>query len=257
MFIWVYLIPIKFGNIEDLGFSDSDEYLGKSNGKYKVFSIGSTKHNQLLDEGYSTVQTLDSLNQASKYLITCLLNEEDKTYYSNFMGINFKGLVRAIAGGSGGGSGITQQLVKNIFFTSDLASTNNIKNYNRKLTEILLSIYFSRNYSRDEILKAYLNNIYVSTDNKEQHGTLYGIKLASQYHFNKPIHKITLGEAAILVKYINKPFIAINKKIIKNIKRDLYSFEKNYIDNVIDTLAYKKEVLKFRRKGIETFIRCQ
>lgn len=254
LFLWVYFVPMTLGNIEELGLASSTEYFGSNGkGRYRIFSMSTTKHNKNLDQYHSTVLYIDSLQEIPQPFLTCLFNEEDNTFFSNPGGINLKGLGRALAGGTGGGSGICQQMVKNVFFTTDSRTTNNIKNLNRKLAEILLTINFTRNYSREDILRTYLNNFYVGTDNK-QYGSLYGLKVAAQYHFNKPLDKLTFGECAILVKYVNKPEITTSKrhlaKLLQSKNRKGHQFEKDYVSGKIDERTYKTEVSRYRRKRV-------
>jgi penicillin-binding protein 1C len=115
---------------------------------------------------------------------------EDKQFYGGF-GVNLKGLARAayydLRGGGyyQGGSGITQQFVKNSLLTSQ-------RTLPRKIKEGILAIEVDILYSKDQILTMYLNTIPYGS------GT-YGIESASQLYFGKPAKQLNLAQAATLV----------------------------------------------------------
>lgn len=118
-----------------------------------------------------------------------LVSIEDKTFYEN-IGIDLNGVVRLFIsfftnGSLGGGSTISQQVVKNYF--------NNI--YNRdpidKLKEVIYSIKLNSYYSKDQILEMYFNNVYFGELN-------YGIESASENYFNKNTQELDLAECAYL-----------------------------------------------------------
>jgi penicillin-binding protein 1A len=83
-----------------------------------------------------------------------------------------------------GGSTITQQLARNLFLTHE-------RTLSRKLKEIALAIEIERNYSKDQILEMYFNQIYFGEG-------AYGVDAASKTYFNKPVHELTLPECALL-----------------------------------------------------------
>jgi len=84
----------------------------------------------------------------------------------------------------GGGSTITQQLIKNVYLTSE-------RSFNRKIKEIIYAFEMERKYSKDEIFSMYLNNVYYGEQS-------LGIANASKIYFGKDIDKLTLSEAAML-----------------------------------------------------------
>jgi len=117
---------------------------------------------------------------------------EDKTFYEN-PGFDFRGIVRAfisnLRGDSvQGGSGITQQLIKNVM----IAPEDRYKqDYGRKIREIILASEVSRRYSKNQILEWYLN-----TNN---YGSLaYGVESAARIYFGKRAKDVSLAEAAML-----------------------------------------------------------
>jgi 1A family penicillin-binding protein len=115
---------------------------------------------------------------------------EDQSFYSN-PGVDVRGLLRAIyylaqtgRPVSGGGSTITQQLVKNTLLTPE-------PTIERKIREAILAFEVTRLYSKDQILEFYLNTI--------SYGNLaYGIQAASETYFGKSAENLTLAEASLL-----------------------------------------------------------
>ncbi len=83
-----------------------------------------------------------------------------------------------------GGSTITQQLARNLFLTHERTLT-------RKLKEVALAIELERDYSKDQILEMYFNQIYFGEG-------AYGVDAAARTFFDKPIQQLTLPECALL-----------------------------------------------------------
>ncbi len=136
------------------------------------------------------------LSQISPYFIHAILAMEDTEFYEHH-GLNKKGLLRAIFEHlitfkpSGGGSSITQQLAKNMFFSFD-------RSWNRKMKDALLACQLERRYSKDEILEAYCNQIDFSSNS-------YGVEQASQTYFAKHADELSLAEAAFLANIPRSP----------------------------------------------------
>jgi penicillin-binding protein 1A len=130
------------------------------------------------------------------YLINAVIATEDRRFFSHF-GVDPIGLLRAVfvnlqAGRVvQGGSTITQQLAKNLFLTPD-------RTLGRKIQEAMLAIWLERTYSKNQILTAYLNRVYLGA------GT-YGVDAAAQTYFNKPATEVNLREAAILAGLLKAP----------------------------------------------------
>lgn len=114
---------------------------------------------------------------------------EDKDFY-NHGGFSVVGYSRAAFNLitkreiEGGGSTLTQQLVKNALLTSD-------QSWIRKIKELILSIQVERAYTKDQILEMYLNEIPYG-------GTAYGIEAASNLYFGKHAKELSLAEASLL-----------------------------------------------------------
>jgi len=137
---------------------------------------------------------LKSTSQVSKYVIWCLLATEDRDFY-NHDGVSYKGLIRGIlktiTGSTQGGSTITMQLARNLFL-------NHEKSLGRKINEIDLARKLELHYSKDEILRLYLNTVYFGKG-------AHGIWAASQEYFSKPPDKLNVSESAVLVGLLQSP----------------------------------------------------
>ncbi len=145
-------------------------------------------------------RVLIKLENTPDSLINGLLATEDRDFYQHF-GVSFKGIARAlwanIQAGSvvQGGSTITQQLVKNFYLSPE-------KSLWRKANEALMSIILEIRYQKDEILEAYLNEIYLGQDGAS---AVHGFGLASQFYFGRPLKNLPLGEVASLVALVRGP----------------------------------------------------
>ena len=135
------------------------------------------------------------LEQIPKDLQKAVVAIEDKRFYKH-KGVDWHGTARAIfstifGGSVQGGSTITQQLVKNV--TGD--NQNTVK---RKVMEIYRAQELEKRYEKDEILEAYLNEVYFGY-------SCYGVVTASLKYFNKDVSELTLAECASLVAITNNP----------------------------------------------------
>ena len=135
------------------------------------------------------------LEQIPKDLKKAVVAIEDKRFYKH-KGVDWHGTARAIfrtifGGSVQGGSTITQQLVKNV--TGD--NQNTVK---RKVMEIYRAQELEKRYEKDEILEAYLNEVYFGY-------SCYGVVTASLKYFNKDVSELSLAECASLVAITNNP----------------------------------------------------
>lgn len=137
-----------------------------------------------------------ALDEMSPYMPEAIVAIEDKRFYSHF-GVDFIGVGRAVVTNvllghkAQGGSTITQQLARNLFLSPK-------KTFERKVQEVLLSLWLEQKYTKDQILAMYLNRVYFG-DNA------YGVEAASRRYFNKSARDINLGEAALLAGLVQAP----------------------------------------------------
>ena len=135
------------------------------------------------------------LSQVSKPLITAVLDTEDHGFYVHG-GFDIPAIVRAFvddAQGNSvqGGSTIPQQLVKQLYLTS-------VRSVNRKIREAVLADRLEQKYSKDQILQAYLNTIYLGSGS-------YGMEAAAETYFGEPASKLDLAQSALLAGMIRNP----------------------------------------------------
>ena len=136
-----------------------------------------------------------SLDEMSPYVKDAVIALEDQRFYSHH-GVDWYGTVRSIVtdltgGAMQGGSTITQQLIKNL-------TGENKRTLIRKYNEIKSALALERHFSKDQILEAYLNTIYLDQG-------CYGIKTAAEYYFGKDAKDLTIMESAVLVSITQRP----------------------------------------------------
>ena len=128
------------------------------------------------------------LSQIPLHMRQAVIAAEDDRFYTHY-GINLRGIFRAlivnVRVGSirQGGSTITQQLAKNAFLSHE-------RTLSRKLRELLWAIQIERRYSKDEILEAYLNEVYFG------HGA-YGVEAAAKLYFGKRCNDLTPARSSL------------------------------------------------------------
>lgn len=136
------------------------------------------------------------LNEMSPYIPQAVIAIEDRRFYSHF-GVDPIGLARAmyaniVAGRTvQGGSTLTQQLAKNLFLSPD-------RTLERKVQEVLLSVWLEQKFTKDQILEMYLNRVYFGSG-------AYGVEAASRRYFQKPAKEANLAEAALLAGLLKAP----------------------------------------------------
>ncbi|MBI4301685.1 MAG: transglycosylase domain-containing protein, partial [Chloroflexi bacterium] len=142
----------------------------------------------------SGMRTAVPLSQISPHVIEATIATEDADFYNN-PGINVRGIARVVWQNmtgreklAGGGSSITQQLVKNVLIPERERSQRLVS---RKIKEWILAFEITRLYNKDLILEWYLNEIYYGNFS-------YGIEAAAQRYFSKSAKDLTLAESAML-----------------------------------------------------------
>lgn len=140
--------------------------------------------------------TYVKLDQIAPVAKEALLAAEDKDFYKH-TGFSPTGILNAIwqnikpGGSDGGGSTLTQQLVKNALLSQD-------RNFLRKYQELVLSVEIERRYTKDEILEMYLNSTYFGEG-------AFGIEDAAKTYFNKSAKDLDAAEAAMLIGVLPAP----------------------------------------------------
>lgn len=168
-----------------------------------------------------------TLNEVPQYTRDAFVCAEDERFYSH-QGVDYKRTVASFANmilhfwsSDQGGSTITQQLVKNLTGDDD-------KSPQRKIREIKRAMRLEKDYSKDDILEAYLNYIGFG-------GAANGIELASRKYFGKSCNELTIAESACLAAIpqspeINNPFAGYNTKDYNSVTDTWY-----YTDTKINT----------------------
>ena len=216
------------------------------------------KENDIIFSGNGNKEWI-SLNNISNYLIDATISTEDKRFY-NHPGFDILRIAKSMYVNvttknlSQGASTITQQLARNLFSNFD-------KTWRRKLKEAWYAFRIEIDYSKDEILEAYLNTINYGN------GVL-GIENASYYYFNKSAKDLSLAEASMLAGIPKAPnaysplndsetakkrqgiilnYMVKNKKISEKEAEDAYDIELKYIGKKqklnLSTLMYYKDAV--------------
>lgn len=152
----------------------------------------------LLAEVFEENREVVPLENIPKHLRNATIAIEDERFYRH-VGVDLRGIARALYQNlrTGrvvqGGSTLTQQLARNIYLTRE-------KKLSRKLQEMVLAIQLERNYSKEEILELYLNQVYYGSG-------AYGVQTASKIYFGKDVKNLTLAECALLAGLPQKPSV--------------------------------------------------
>jgi 1A family penicillin-binding protein len=141
-------------------------------------------------------RTVVHLADVPESVLDATIAVEDKNFYTN-PGFDVGGLIRAAYDDItsrkivGGGSSITQQLVKRVYLTPEVS-------FDRKIKEIIIAYTLTRNLTKNEILETYLNQIYYGNQ-------AYGIEAAAEAYFNKKVKDLDLAESAMLAGLPQSP----------------------------------------------------
>ncbi|MCN4144068.1 MAG: penicillin-binding protein 1B [Thiohalomonas sp.] len=141
-----------------------------------------------------------SQDEIPQKLKNTLMAVEDRQFYQHY-GVDPKGIARAmwtnIKAGSAvqGGSTLTQQLVKNYFLSAERTLV-------RKVNEAIMSLLLEHHYSKDEIITAYINEVYLGQDGRR---AIHGFALASEFYFKRPLQQLSQPQIALLVGLVKGP----------------------------------------------------
>lgn len=153
------------------------------------------------DTGTEDYRLVVEKDDISEYMYEATVAIEDKNFY-NHIGVDFMALVRAtfstLSGhGVQGGSTLTQQLIKQIYF-SDEAASENRGGLTRKIKELILAVELERMYSKEQIITMYLNQ-------SPYGGRRNGVESAAKTYFGKSAKDLNLAESALLAAIPNNP----------------------------------------------------
>ncbi len=155
------------------------------------------------DKGDADYRLVVNEDEISTYVRQATVAIEDRSFYTH-PGVDISALLRAVLStvtgqGVQGGSTLTQQLIKQIYF-SDEAASQNRGGIARKIKELILSIELEKMYSKEQIITMYLNE-------SPYGGRRNGIESAARTYFGKSAKELNLAESALLAAIPNNPAI--------------------------------------------------
>ncbi|KKQ36827.1 MAG: Penicillin-binding protein, 1A family, partial [Candidatus Levybacteria bacterium GW2011_GWC2_37_7] len=191
-------------------------------------------------------RTYITLDQIPKKLQEATIAIEDKDFYKN-QGFSIMGYLRAFRNAilsgriAGGGSTITQQLVKNTLLTSEQTIV-------RKIKEFILAIQVDRKYTKSQILELYFNATPYG-------GTTVGVEAAAERYFGKKAKDLDLPESVILAGLPQRPsyfspygqnpkaYIERGKQVLRRMQEDSYITKKQELDTMkkLPNIVFLKE----------------
>ncbi len=256
LFLKIFLITLMLGAIIGSGFV-ACSFLGMTTFEAKFdiddFALPHTTRVIISDENGEEKDwflmydmnrenvSFSEIPQSMKDAIVCI--EDERFYYHN--GVDFLGTAKAVVNfafgnsDAGGGSTITQQLVKNL-------TRNDERAWQRKITEILRALNVENNASKDEILETYLNVVYFGNG-------AYGIKAASKIYFGKEPKDLTVLESASIAGLTQSPatYNPFNEKCKdafmkrrNSVLKKMYEFDKISKDEYETLIATETEFIK-------------
>jgi 1A family penicillin-binding protein len=195
-----------------------DEIVRKEGFSSKIYDRnGEVLYDIFLDAKRTPVEMED----IPEFLKNATIAIEDKNFYKH-EGIDPVGMLRGVSrvftrGRAQGGSTLTQQLVKNVLLSPE-------RTIFRKIKEFILTVQIERKFSKDEILKMYMNEVPYG-------GTAIGVQAASEMYFGKKVNDLDLVESAILAGLPQRPSFY-----------SPYSSDKNaYVDRATQVLRRMRE----------------
>lgn len=162
------------------------------------------ENSRILDRDGNLIEAIafDEFREIVKYkdipkpLINAFISLEDERFESH-QGVSLRSMIRSMlenvsAGGIvQGGSTITQQLVKNVYLTNDVS-------YDRKIKEMYLALKLEQVLSKEQIMEAYLNRIFLGQNS-------YGVEAAAKTYFSKSVGELNIAQFATLASIVQSP----------------------------------------------------
>ncbi len=173
------------------------------------------------------------LDDISPHMVNAFIALED-TRFKTHQGVDWKRTVGVIVKPSNvgqGGSTITQQLIKNLTDDNDVTIV-------RKYNEIIHALNLEKHYTKDQIIEAYLNTLYLGSG-------CYGVKPASEKYFGKDVSELNAAECAAIASITQKP--TKNNPLLypeNNRDRMLYCLKQMYANGALTKAEYD-EAVKF------------
>ena len=198
--------------------------------KYTSFVYGYDEDNELVEIKRLAAEqnrVWVDYEDMPKCLIDAVVASEDKRFYTH-KGVDWYRTAGAFFsnGDSGGGSTITQQLIKNLTGDKEVS-------WERKLREIFRALSLEEKYTKIDILESYLNQIWFN-------GMVYGVGAASEYYFGKDVSDINIGEAAVLAGMIRNPSkMSPYYDLARSKQQQNYSLRCMYEQGMITTKEYE------------------
>lgn len=227
----VLIIFSMYGGIMVLSYFSSLPHLNKSN-YLEIYD----NNNKLMYSGIKGKQSkYISFKEINPNLLNCFINVEDKRFNLHD-GFDYLRIIKAILNNIDegdlkheGASSISQQLARTLFL-------DNSKSFERKLKEAFYTIKLENNYSKQEIIEIYLNNVFFG-------GNLYGIEAVSNYYFNKSSQLLDLNESAFLAGLVHSPNTYLyDESNVKAIDRKNIVLRVLLDNNVISLIEYNNLV---------------
>ncbi len=147
-------------------------------------------------EFFKENRSMVPLSRLPRDLVNATLSTEDRNFY-NHWGVSLTGILRALLkdpitmGRAHGGSTLTQQLARKLFLTDERTAA-------RKIKEMILALRIEQQYTKDQILEMYFNQVYFGQ-------SAYGVEAAARVYFDKPVERLSLPECAIIAGLAQNP----------------------------------------------------
>lgn len=179
-----YIDTTPVMDVAQLTISDRTSYLYDRNGE-EIMSMASIEYRDWAN-----------IDEIPEMLRNAFISVEDVRFYKH-NGVDFKRLFSAALevlgnSNSSGGSTITQQLIKNKILGAE-------RTYKRKIQEAFLALQLETVMEKDDILEAYLNDVYLG-------GSNYGVKAAARDYFGKELSELTIRECALIAGLTQNPY---------------------------------------------------